>query len=366
MKSFAKTFQPTVSLAPLALASALAVGLMVSFWVARPVWIDAMVLVNMAVVLICTGLPITFPRRLIWPVVVFLTAAVLSTSLSVDADRSTRALTWLVGYVATGWLLTMLLASGFAHKTLWRIWQWLALIVFVIAILPWALAGFPLFGWRLMYETNNAMTLYNMLLLGSIATGTLGAHVVLPAAFVAWFSASRGGWAGVLAGAAVLVRDWKALVRRHWPLLIVAALALFIVIIALDLPHRAGRWYIWQVAVEMWRARPLFGAGLDTFQGYWLAAPRGDPNEYGHAHSIIMDVLSQMGVAGLAAWGWLMAVIGRELWARRATAWGRAALAGSVALGVQSLADTPTSQTYIMVTWLALLACAFVEEAHDE
>ncbi len=364
--SFAKTRSlaaPTIRRAPLALAAALAVGLLASFWIERPCWIDALVLVLMAMVLIGLELPITFPRRLLWPVGVFLAAGALSASLSTDPDRSARALTWMAAYVVLGWLLTILLAAGFARATLWRTWQWLALIVFVIALVPWALAGFPLWGWRLYYETNNAMSLYNMLLLGSFATGTLGARVGLPAAFVAWFSASRGGWAGLLAGAAVMVRDWRAMSKRHWPLLIGGALVLSVVVIALDLPNRAGRWYIWQVAVEMWRAHPWFGAGLDTFQNHWLAVSRADQNEYGHAHSIIMDVLSQMGVAGVLAWLWLVWAIGRELWARRNTMWGRAALGASVALGVQSLADTPTSQTYIMVTWLAILACAWAEEA---
>ncbi len=75
-------------------------------------------------------------------------------------------------------------------------------------------------------------------------------------------------------------------------------------------PANNGRLDHWRVAVEAWREAPLRGTGAGTFQLEWYQRRDMDLN-VSDAHSLYLDVLSDLGLVGLALLGLgLLAVAG--------------------------------------------------------
>jgi hypothetical protein len=60
----------------------------------------------------------------------------------------------------------------------------------------------------------------------------------------------------------------------------------------------SGRWQLWTVAADEFRAHPLVGGGAGSFQSWWLKE-----RPFGlyvvNAHSLFMEVLGELGVVGL-------------------------------------------------------------------
>lgn len=160
-----------------------------------------------------------------------------------------------------------------------------------------------------------AATLLMTLSRGAWLAGALGASVAVTGAIAAGARPRRLAWtlAASLSPAVLfgLGRSWAPLVARLSE--------------GLDTGSGAARAAIARGALQLWSERPWFGVGLD---GFGLAFPRvQEPALWRaewiglpvHAHSVILQVLATMGVAGaLAGTAWIVA----SLWALFA-AWRR-------------------------------------------
>ncbi len=88
-------------------------------------------------------------------------------------------------------------------------------------------------------------------------------------------------------------------------------------------PHHVEdtpRLYIWRSALQMLRDHWAFGSGLDTFQiafpqyrsaHYWALEWNGTPEK---AHNMVLQIAATMGLAGLAAFFWMLAAYGATVW----------------------------------------------------
>jgi hypothetical protein len=133
------------------------------------------------------------------------------------------------------------------------------------------------------------------------------ALVALPG-LITWAGAeARSGWIGLCAAA--LAFFWMRMSTRK------AILAATLVLAALLLakpghlnPYDVAadaRWKIWGVALEVWKANPLLGAGVNAFEpAYRHLGIVFDPARYGddmpHPHNIYLQFLAETGLVGLA------------------------------------------------------------------
>lgn len=113
----------------------------------------------------------------------------------------------------------------------------------------------------------------------------------------------------------------------------------------------AGRVAQWTLTTELLADRPLVGSGLETYRLRFPAVVDDDFERrhggdvvHDRAHNIVLDLGVTTGLAGVAAFGWLVVAVARAFAARRhepdVVAIGAAALAHLVALqfGVQDVA----------------------------
>jgi len=167
---------------------------------------------------------------------------------------------------------------------------------------------------------------------------------------------SRGALLAMLGGAALLaLLDWVA-TRRWWlPALLVTATGLGLlagpfVERALPPPSSSealtldGRLPIWEAAIRMIGRAPLSGAGLGNFQTVSArdaadAAADGLPGSFrgaGHAHNLFLQVATDLGLVGLAAFAALYGLSLRA--AYRAWRHGGGALAMGLLGGLSAIA----------------------------
>lgn len=221
---------------------------------------------------------------------------------------------------------------------------------YLIPILPIALVA--LLRWRTWPQRLFAAA---ALLLGSIAL---------------FLSYSRGGWLGMLAalGAVVLLlvlrqtRHWPVLLRRLFPLLLVAgAVAVLVVAVTQIEPLRirvmsllAGRQdssnnfriNVWLAAIEMIQDRPWLGIGPGN-SAFNLIYPLYQQPKFNalSAYSVPLELLVEGGIPNLIAGLGLLAAAIRAGWAqlKGESAWALPALAALAAISglcVQGLTDT--------------------------
>jgi O-antigen ligase len=126
--------------------------------------------------------------------------------------------------------------------------------------------------------------------------------------------------------------------RSTWPWLILfGILGVVAFAIAMQIPAIAGRLdprsqtgffrlNLWQASLNMVKAHPWFGVGLDNFlyayRGrYILDAAWQEPN-LNHPHNIFLDFSTRLGILGLLTGFWLFWEAGKRLWrkAERVTA----------------------------------------------
>lgn len=203
------------------------------------------------------------------------------------------------------------------------------------------------------------------------------ALVALGTGALLFLTGSRGAWLGGAAALGVfillgapgqIIRRWldRLPAARRRTALIAGGLALIVLLIGVGTPfletfNRSGRTldlrtWIYETALTVFRRQPLTGSGLFTFGGE-LARLNSTPyhEPHSHAHSLIFNVMAELGVVGLAALALTVALLLRTLLrhlraermaldAERAGAW--AAVAG---VGVHLLFDTT-----IMMPALAL------------
>ena len=84
-----------------------------------------------------------------------------------------------------------------------------------------------------------------------------------------------------------------------------------------------SRWDLWRAALRMFAAHPLLGVGPDNFRllkWKYMDVPKGDETIL--ANSLYLEFLAGSGIAGLAAFGWLMVELARAVLRRSAAASG--------------------------------------------
>ena len=178
----------------------------------------------------------------------------------------------------------------------------------------------------------------------------LNAAVVIGVAVVLTFS--RSTWAALLLATAVLfvgVRPWS---DRRFLAAGVGALAGIAILVAVisatggsgflsAIEHRAstvlhpGQWdvrpLIWRDGLKVVASRPILGYGPDTFG---LSFPRFNTVDYhvpvDKAHAELLQVAATQGIAGVAAYAWLLVVFAMAFWRGRTQPQAYALLAGAV------------------------------------
>lgn len=180
---------------------------------------------------------------------------------------------------------------------------------------------------------------------------------------------SRGGYAGL--GALILVGAvclWPVR-RRAGPVFITASVMASLSLLALPaVGLRAGsltldgadtttsRLFIWQTAVRVWHARPVWGTGIGTFNAVYAAhRPSGVLTTYamvrvpGSAHNDYLQLLAEAGAGGVAmlviAAGWGLWRAGRRYRAgsEEDRIWLGTWAATIAGLGVSSIANSTVS-----------------------
>jgi O-antigen ligase/Tfp pilus assembly protein PilF len=152
---------------------------------------------------------------------------------------------------------------------------------------------------------------------------SLLALIAVLAILVVVLTLSRGGWLAASAAVIVMIigRRWSAgqrTVRKHLLLgsgaVAACAVALFVLCqfgVLRPLVERGsefadsgGRPYIWKAALEIFRERPVFGSGVDTFQlafpahrdlGFWQSDWNMTPTK---AHNETLHILATQGAVG--------------------------------------------------------------------
>ena len=204
------------------------------------------------------------------------------------------------------------------------------------------------------------------------------------------FASSRSGWLGLGVGGLTGLclwgwnqRAWRIL--RRWPhlrqagllLLLIAGgfiitrlAVLFITFFATSATHGgdpfgdSGRSIFWANALRIWRSAPWFGVGPGRFGFEYLGMQTGIPPGFWpiQAHNIFLQALAEFGLAGLAAWLFLLAAIGR--WCQNQLRgagpadwpWIAAISAGLSALLSQQLFDDMTAWMAVIIPAVFLIA----------
>ncbi len=187
------------------------------------------------------------------------------------------------------------------------------------------------------------------------------------------FTFSRGGYFGL--GVGLLVLIWRLPWRRRWLALgggLVVVLALLLApqfrqrVVGLAQPAKsaaASRLFLWEAAWRIWETHPLLGSGWGGYnQLYPGARPVGARGTYVlinppvGAHNDWLQLLSELGLIGVAL---LACGLALSWWQRppRRLSWRElATLAGLIALATQSLVEANLDVPALYLSALALAA----------
>jgi hypothetical protein len=115
----------------------------------------------------------------------------------------------------------------------------------------------------------------------------------------------------------------------------------------------------WQTAVWLWSTAPATGTGMASFAQATQAAPLEVGNRPAHAHSLPLETLAELGLAGLAAClvlAWYLLRLLRCLWPKRPE------LAAAVTVApLHNLVDFSFFVSGVVVPWAVLLGWAIAE-----
>lgn len=198
---------------------------------------------------------------------------------------------------------------------------------------------------------------------------------------------SVGGWLGT--GLALLLVAGLAGGRRALLGLALAGLvATAVVFFAAPVERLAGRLdprqgtsfvriQLWQASVELVRGAPLLGIGLDNFlYRYPSMMPPGTPYEpnLSHPHNLVLQAWLQLGILGLAAFGWLLWRFWRLAWPVARDATGpplrRALAVGALGSMTDFVAHGMVDNSYFLpdmaiVFWLTLAVAATIDRSES-
>jgi len=363
------------------------------------------------------------PRNVLWPIILFILAAVISTIIAPDQRTALGILkAWIFDPILFAWALYQLrerrevlvatitgLVAG-------------ALAVASIAVVQRLIGAVTIDG-RVIgpyawFPAENASPNYLALYLaplgvltagigiGSLAVGRRrGLLSLLGAALIAlaiYLSFSRAGLVALGVGVATM------LVLRHWSLLrsrlvLRLSLSAFVVLAAIGAwffirpdpllsPEEGGRitasnnvrWEIWKTTVtEIIPAHPIFGVGLGNYQDYFTELTRGRVNYDRIAplaltpHNLFLSLWTNLGLAGLIALLWLLVILVRRTWSTlvnlqknpgregKLAIWILISLVGSlVALLAHGFLDTPYFKNDLsLLFWTTIAILVFLMDA---
>jgi len=307
----------------------------------------------------------THLRFLVAPLGALLGAFVLSTATSQVPRLSVPALLMVVGLVAAWWIFAALLSDEQVDRGVWPVFA-IALLLLAIRVILWRrdeglnVAAYQIFNnawigklqlaWlfdicaplllaRALGESRRRLaamygftwvvsgvaTYLLFSRMGSIVfvVTTLGVFVLNPAY---WRKVLLIAVLGALIGAGLVARSDR--------------MSRYVVATILDPDRNPGvelRLSVWRDAYRLFRAHPVAGTGLGTYDEvtYSLDDTQADPNFRGagwHAHNVYLHLLAETGPLGLLAWCYLWcAIMARLLVAwKRADARNRLFIAGAV------------------------------------
>ena len=327
-------------------------------------------------------------------------AVALSLLTNLEAWRRIALGVWYLGiYLCVWYALTNALRSRFIRREIViRALLLSGLVVVLIAYLQlWnALrSGAPLPRPVSTFGNANTLAAFLVLLLPLLTGQALNARAGIPRLLYALYAASalllliltfsRGAWVGAACGMAALAVGWlishRADLLERWlrrppptrrllkllaggALVGVVAAALIVVIWSFSIPGRQLdlRTYLYEAGLQGTAEQPIFGHGLFTFGATLARHAAQPPNEpHAHAHNIILNVGSELGIVGIAALIAITVLIVRAIWRQRplvnaTLVWSCfAALVGGAA---HHQFDVPTLVPAIALVVLILLAVA--------
>lgn len=339
------------------------------------------------------------PTTLAWPVLALAGASVLSAGLapagdllatrdvllagalfaSADALDDTRAADRLV------WLLSLIVAAA----------AMVGLVQVAACPDPQPTEGLARWFFRRCHRAHGFFSIYMTFAGVLLPTLLVTLPRLLPGpgfrgwALVPWLvslaglaaSYTRGAWLGLVGGTLVMV----ALARRGRALLVlglVAAAAVALIgpaglrarvqtIVDPRDPTIVERRHMWGSGLAMWRTRPWLGVGPGGVKRLFaeFAHPEAAKRRVGHLHSAPLQILTERGVVGLAAWLWIwgaffaaavrtLAALPAACWRERALVSGSmAAVAGFLVAGLTE--DNFGDSEVALVVW-TLMSLPFV------
>jgi len=208
-----------------------------------------------------------------------------------------------------------------------------------------------------------------------------GSLLVMAAMAGLVFTYSRGAWLGTGVGLLILL---PVLGRGFWlilgavllgPVLVGMVTSAGAVLARLDSITAAGsdpalmeRLEIWGMAFRLVAEHPLLGVGLGNFQAAYgrlmvpdlplLTYPLELPE---HAHNLFLNLAVEVGLVGVSAFAWLLAVAFlrvqqiRRFADWRVGVWSMGLAAGLVAISVQALVDVVVYQGFVAILFFTYL-----------
>lgn len=332
-----------------------------------------------------------------------LVVLLLATFFSLDPSRSLRIVWQWTAVIVVYYVTITAFHRGWSMQPFVKallITLFLALLVNYLQLFLWGRRWVEAYGgtgiwpprllrvWGITNSPNTFAIMLNMALMPALVYGQNGAKAAhRPLPLLVWFAlalpmliipSSRSGWLAAIVGGGILWwgKNWlgprprlltwrKRLEVGSLLLIILLLLGGLIIWLRPDALATAGgantrnRLLFWQVALDMWQTSPWLGTGPDTYASYYLQQVAVPPATlFVGAHNIFMNVLAEMGLAGLAALllfsGQLALLIWRDRRSEKWDCWTVGLLASLAAFLVHTLFDVP--EPWIMFLAAVMLA----------